>query len=140
MAKSQIAKKAKEIVKKSLQNTIRDELVRDSVNNSKRREITNITKATPKLVRGQELTFKELMIADWTDSFADTLSYSFNFNSRILISKLNSFNFYTKSSEVIKNIYLLLNICITHGKMHLLDYNMKRMESSKLPLLQNSKN
>jgi hypothetical protein len=138
MANAVVSKQAKQKVKLSLQNVAKDDMVRDSVINSKKRELDNINKSAPKLAHGQEAMFKELLIADWTDTYADTLAYSFNSVSKLLINKLKSFNFYTRPAEVIKQVYLLLNVCITHGKLHLFDYHMKRMEASKLPLLQNT--
>lgn len=138
-AKNFAAKQAKEKLKKGIKITAKDELVRDSVIKSKKRQIENINKNGPQINRAQEAMFRELMIGDWTGNYADTLSYSFNTVSKILIGKIRSFNFYTRSSEAIKYIYLLLNICITHDKMHLFNHHVKVMEKSKLVLLKNSK-
>lgn len=124
-------KKTKAKVKQSLQYTMHDPDVRSSVNNKKMKDLETLNKEKMYIPKSQEAMFKELMIADWTGSFADTLTYSFNLVSKYLVKKLLSFNIFTNQSEVLKNIFLFMNICITHDKLHLFCYYLKITQKSK---------
>lgn len=132
------AKKAKSKAKTNLKKVRNDSDVRDSVIKKKQKDLESLVKDSQKIPKYQEIMFRELMIADWTGSYANTLSYSFDKVSKILMKKLCCFNSYTNRSEVVKNLYLFMNICITFDKLHLFDFYLKLTEKSSLSLLQNS--
>lgn len=97
-----------------------DEFVRDSVLKTKHKEMQKLSEGNRTIANKSLKMINQMSRADWTGNEMGKTAYSFYKSYVLLTNKLKTFNGFTKCIEVLKYFSLLMNICITYGKLYLL--------------------